>query len=199
MVEKISLIDGYYAVELAKEDFDPLFQAHVKQVFGANEFIETRRLLSEAETEATARLRTNLGTPFRLNYGIYNDSDEFVGWSFGFQDSAERFYMCNTGVLDGHRRQGLYRALLPRIIDRVAAEGFQILFSRHAMTNNAVIIPKLKAGFVITSFELHDRFGTLVQLSYYTNPARRAVMDYRCGQAALPDAVRQMLERAPDE
>lgn len=73
--------------------------------------------------------------------------------------------MTNTGILEEHRRRGLYTALLPVVLNQLRQKGFQIVFSRHTLTNNAVIIPKLKAGFVISGFEVDDRFGTLVQLS----------------------------------
>ena len=60
------------------------------------------------------------------------------------------------------------------------------------MTNNAVIIPKLKAGFVISGFEVSDRFGTLVQLSYYFNPLRRKMMDVRVGQRKPDEEIRKL-------
>jgi hypothetical protein len=56
-----------------------------------------------------------------------------------------------------------------------------------------VIIPKLKAGFVITSMELSDVFGLLVHLSYYTNSLRRKVLEFRTGEALPDDEVRRAL------
>jgi hypothetical protein len=70
---------------------------------------------------------------------------------------------------------------------QLAAGGFHIVYSRHAATHNQVLVPKLKAGFVITGVELSDVFGVLVHLSYFFNPIRRKVLDVRAGHAR-PDA-----------
>jgi len=43
---------------------------------------------------------------------------------------------------------------------------------------------------VISGFEVDDRYGTLVQLSYFFNPLRRKVIDVRVGQSAPDDEVR---------
>ena len=76
--------------------------------------------------------------------------------------------------------------MLFETLQRVKNLGFQELCSRHSVDNNAVIIPKLKAGFVITGVEISDMWGTLVNLSYYTNEKRRKVLSYRSG--AKPDS-----------
>ncbi|MCM2354294.1 MAG: hypothetical protein NDI63_11820 [Pseudobdellovibrio sp.] len=49
------------------------------------------------------------------------------------------------------------------------------------MTNNDVIIPKLKYGFKITGFELNKRFGTMVILSYFKNKTQNDILDFRSG------------------
>ena len=78
-------------------------------------------------------------------------------------------------------------ALLPRILGALQREGFQIVSSRHVATNNQILVPKLKAGFVMTGIEVSDVFGVVVHLSYFFNPLRRKVLDVRVGQAR-PDA-----------
>jgi hypothetical protein len=93
----------------------------------------------------------------------------------------------NTGILPQHQGQGIYSALLPRILDMLQHEGFQIVYSRHVATHNQVLVPKLKAGFVMTGIEVSDVFGVLVHLSYFFNPLRRKVLEVRVGQAR-PDA-----------
>ena len=135
---------------------------------------------------ATACLRERMGTRFRLNIGLYHHQ-EFIGWSFGIQENAEQYSMVNTGILPQHQGQGIYSALLPRLLGALQREGFQIVSSRHVATNNQVLVPKLKAGFVITGIEVSDVFGVLVHLSYFFNPLRRKVLDVRVGQAR-PDA-----------
>ena len=68
------------------------------------------------------------------------------------------------------------------MISKVTKLGFQEIYSKHTITNNAVIIPKLKAGFIISSMEVSDLFGTLVNLSYYPKALRKKILDYRVGQ-----------------
>jgi hypothetical protein len=72
-------------------------------------------------------------------------------------------------------------------------KGFQIVTSRHTATNNAVIIPKLKAGFVIIGLELDDRFGTLVKLAYYFSAGRRKLIDVRSGQTTPDEAIKKLM------
>ena len=150
------------------------------------------QLLSTAEMDAMKRLQKNMGNPFRINLGLFRE-DELVGWSYGWQEDRETYYMTNSAVLPEHRRKGLYTALLQETIQIAREEGFQILYSRHTATNNSVIIPKLKAGFVISSMEISDVFGTLILLRYYCNPKRRALMDFRSGEEPPTPEVLEML------
>jgi hypothetical protein len=67
----------------------------------------------------------------------------------------------------------------------LGADQFQIVYSRHVATNNQILIPKVKAGFVITGIEVLDVFGVMVHLSYFFNPLRRKVLDARVGKPDL--------------
>ena len=75
----------------------------------------------------------------------------------------------------------------------LSEKGFQKIYSRHMPNNNAVIIPKLKAGFVISSMELDDMFGVLVNLTYYTNKLRLKAFDYRTGNSRMSDELSKFL------
>jgi hypothetical protein len=175
MLEQESvLFDNYTFRILDDAEFDPLFRQY-------------RPLIT-----ATTRLRERMGLPFRLNIGLYHHQ-EFIGWSFGIQESAEKYYMVNTGIFPQHQGKGIYSALLTRILGMLQQEGFQIAYSRHKATNNQVLVPKLKAGFVITGIEVSEVFGVMVHLSYFFNPLRRKVLDVRIGQARPDVEVRQHL------
>src|SRR4051812_27592214 len=67
-------------------------------------------------------------------------------------------------------------ALMHEALRHAKAAGFQMVLSRHTTTNNSIIIPKLKAGFVITAMEVSDRFGTMVHLNYFFNKTRAKIM-----------------------
>ncbi len=188
----ITAIPGYSIREMEHEEFFPLFLKHRTEVFGGSFEFDTRAAMSDQERERSAALGARLGNPFRLQYAVYHGST-FVGWSFGWQDTAERFYMTNSAVLPAHRGKGIYSALVRKVIDRAGREGFQVIHSRHTATNNAVLIPKLKAGFVISGLEISPQFGTLVHLSYFFSATRRAMMDVRSGQTRLDDTLRTLM------
>lgn len=67
------------------------------------------------------------------------------------------------------------------MLKRVCQQGFMRIYSRHIITNNDILIAKLKAGFKITSFELSDHFGTIVHLTYFPQKIRNETLDFRSG------------------
>lgn len=113
--------------------------------------------------------------------------NQFVGWSWGFQENAETSYMCNSAIFKEHQRKGLYTHLMKAILSQTTDLGFQRIYSRHMSTNNPILIAKLKADFQITKFELSDSFGCMLHLTCFTNPLRRKVLDFRSGHIR-PDA-----------
>lgn len=180
-------IDEHYRIcSMNTEEFEPLYQKHTKEIFDDTQIFPLRDSLSESERIKLKSLRTNLGEPFVLRLGVFYH-DQFVGWHFGRQDSFTSFYMQNTGILPEHRRKGLYTHLVKKVLELASEMGFQSIWSRHNATNNAVIIPKLKQGFVITALEVSDIFGILIHLNYFPKEIRRKMMDYRVGQIK-PDA-----------
>jgi hypothetical protein len=152
-----------------------------------------REHISSMEKENLKVLGKNMGSPFKIRLGVFK-GDEFVGWSFGDQQSSDIYYMRNSAIRPEFRRQGLYSALLKANIELLTQKGFQKIYSRHTTTNNAVIIPKLAAGFIITSMELDDMFGSLVHLSYFTNPLRRKMMEFRTGNLRPDGELRAVLK-----
>lgn len=177
----------YIIRELAEEDFLPLFNLHKKSAFEGTHNYHSQDVLTENEHKRLKGLSEHGGTFYRLHLGVFDADNTFVGWSWGYQESSSTFYMVNSAVLDAHRRKGLYSALIGKYLDILSQKGFQLIYSRHCATNNAVIIPKLKAGFIISKMEIDDRFGVLIHLHFYTNKTRRKIMDYRSGQLK-PDA-----------
>jgi GNAT superfamily N-acetyltransferase len=177
---------------LETSEIEPLFRQHRPFVFGETFDFAVEQAYSEVEKAAIEALRARLGTPYRLNVAVYQGS-ELAGWSFGVQEGPARYYMINTGILPAHQGRGIYTALLPRILEILKDEGFQIIYSRHTATNSRVIVPKLKAGFVISGVEVSDVFGLLVHLSYFTNPLRRRMMDVRSGERIPDPELRKLL------
>jgi GNAT superfamily N-acetyltransferase len=102
--------------------------------------------------------------------------------------------MCNSAVLPIFRRKGIYSALLKKCLQVTREEGFQLIYSKHSATNNAVIIPKLKEGFIISKMELDDKFGVLIHLHYYMNSTRKKIMHYRSGQIKPDEEIKSIFK-----
>ncbi|EQC50193.1 acetyltransferase, GNAT family [Bacteriovorax sp. BSW11_IV] len=179
---------------LERDDFFKLYNEHRATVFENDHSYFLRDVLSQQEKDHIAELRKNLGNEYYLYIAAFDEKDNFVGWSWGFQENATTFYMCNSAVLPEYRRKGLYSKILDNAISTLKDKGFQVIYSRHCATNNSVIIPKLKAGFTISKMELDDIFGVLIHLIYYTNQTRRKIIDYRSGQLAPDDEVKKILK-----
>jgi len=184
--------DEYSIRELSAEQFEPPFARHVGAVFGGVHDYSLDDLLDDAERAQVERLGRRLGSPWTLRLGAFDHEDRFVGWTWGRQESRHAFYMINSGVLAEHRRRGVYTALIDRCVAAAFDQGFQLVYSRHCATNNAVIIPKLKAGFVISTMEIDDRHGVLVHLRRYANTDRHRIMDYRSGQRGPDERIRNL-------
>ncbi len=185
------LIPGYRYEKMSRAELSPYIEEHQTSVFAKTGHLDPLYALSSTEQTALDTLGERLANRYRLSYSIFQ-GDVFVGWHSGQQTLAGTFEMMRTGIVQEHRRRGLYTALLPIVLEQLKTDGFQVVVSRHNLTNNAVIIPKLKAGFVIRGFEVNDSFGTLVQLSYFFNPLRRKVFDVRVGQCGLDDETRNL-------
>ncbi len=74
--------------------------------------------------------------------------------------------MVNSGVLPDLRRRGIYSRLVGATIEYAATNDLSKIFSRHVPSNNPVIIPKLRLGFMVSGFEYSEVYGPLVHLTY---------------------------------
>lgn len=178
-----------YRYEFVSADvFKPIFKQHREVLFSHHHSIDADVFYSQDEIDKLDSLFHSLGRPNSLSLLVY-DGDTLVGWSVGNQTESDGFYMRNSAVFPQYRRQGVYSEMMRRMIERITAMGFQRIISRHHCSNNAVIIAKLKHGFMISGIEVTDIFGTLVQLTYYPNEKRRDVFAYRVGESSLlPEA-----------
>lgn len=194
MKNKTILSEGYEIRELADDEFMSHWREHAPKIFDDDsQIFRVFEFLSEEEKAKARALREFMGQPYQLRLGLFYKG-EFAGWSAGHQESSETYYMRNSAVLPAHRRKGLYTTLLNRTLKTLVEKGFQKIYSRHNATNNAVIIPKLKTGFSISSFELSDMFGVLVHLTYFPSPLRRKVMVYRAGDIKPDDEIRKCMK-----
>lgn len=179
---EIQLLDDYHLVGTEdREAFKSFLNDHFPTVFATHHRIFISDMLSEDEKAAVQHLRTQFGKPGELLAYVMHGT-EIIGWLLGGQADQETFYMMNTGILPAHQGKGIYTALLPKFLAYLQSLGYQKVSSRHIATHNAVIVPKLKAGFLITGMELNEQYGWLVHLTYYFNEARRAALMQRAGR-----------------
>ncbi|MFC6665076.1 hypothetical protein ACFP9V_06695 [Deinococcus radiopugnans] len=103
-----------------------------------------------------------------------------VGWQSSRQWDARTAYMVNTGLLPAHRGQGLYTRLLPPVLAALGARGYALVRSHHHATNNAVLVPKLRAGFRVQGLQVDDH-GVMAVLIFSFEGLYREYMDVRSG------------------
>ena len=111
---------------------------------------------------------------------LIEKNGEVAGWQYSRQWDSRTAYMVNTAFLPAHRGQGLYTRLLPVILHELQQHGFDVVRSHHHATNNAVIIPKLRAGFRIQGLQV-DEHGVMAILNYSFDPVYNDYMDTRSG------------------
>jgi GNAT superfamily N-acetyltransferase len=111
-------------------------------------------------------------------FGAYVD-EQLVGWSYGWFERPDTFYMANSGVLPSHRRLGVYSQLVGAIVEYAHSHGAGMVRSRHSVLNTPVIIAKLKLGFVIAGTNLSEHMGLQVQLVRHASMARADVSQSR--------------------
>lgn len=172
---KIARVDKF-----AEPQYMELFNKHM--LIG-HPILPWRSNLSLDQQEKQKQLKELLRDRFTLKLALL-ESDELVGWSYGWQDSVHDgdFYMASSLVLPDHRKNGLYTALVEKILELTAEHGFSAVRSRHICTNNPVLIAKLKIGFSIHGFEQDETMGTLVRMIFHHNELRKKAADFRAGK-----------------
>lgn len=165
---------------VSREEFIPVLTELRPKVFSENNDVDYSAYWSEEELAKNKELQSKFKTEVR-SYLFCKHEDKVVGWSFGFQKDGEEFYMVNSAVLPEYRKMGIYTNLLSMMLEKAKNDGFQVVSSIHHASNNAILIPKLKVGFKVVGMKMHVRFGTLLELHYYTNEKVAKVLDYRTG------------------
>ena len=138
------------------------------------DFGERSGLLTEVLADEANR-RPQVSGPeaqiLQLRIGAFID-DRLVAWSYSRGEDTQ-LHMVNSGVSPGLRRRGIYSRLVEATIAHADSHGFLRIISRHVPSNNAVIIPKLRLGFMVSGFEYSEVYGPLVRLTYLIGHKRR--------------------------
>ena len=140
-------------------------------------------LAAEAGTESSSRTFT----PGGYRIGAF-DGEELVGWSAGWIERGDVYYMANSGVVASHRRRGIYSSLLASVKEYAASNKLVAIRSQHSVVNNPVIIAKLRAGFHISGLSQSAQMGSLVELTLHLSEQRYALYRTRSLPYVPPDA-----------
>lgn len=101
------------------------------------------------------------------HFVIYNATDDPIGWSIGEQKESDTFIMQWTGILPEYQNRGIYSAFLRQLLAYLKAIGYARVTSNHFVNNRAVLVAKLKAGFIATGMTLDERWGAVLWLTRY--------------------------------
>lgn len=191
------LLDDYTLREVTAEEWYAVFSAHVEEVFpDEHKIVNLETLLDAPEREKLSTLQERLSNSFQF-YCLILDGEKPIGWHYGMQRGSIEYFMANTAVLPAYQNKGIYSALIKFIINRAAAEGFLYITSIHYCDNNAVLVPKLKTGFIIQSVGNliqtmlpEASYGLMVQLVYPLKDSYRQLFSHRVGQTALNESLR---------
>ncbi len=187
------LIGNYCVQQMQEQPFAEILQKFFQIAFPDIVEFPYRCLLNEEQITARERLRDQVRDKLCMRL-VVTLGEEIVGWSLGTQSSSETYRMANSAVLPDHRRKGIYSALLRYTLDRLRSEGFQTVTSHHHATNNAVLIAKLRAGFILTGMEVTDNYGTLVNTTYFFDERRRHALGVRVGAERPHGVVRSLMQ-----
>lgn len=148
--------------------------------FGVPSELLTEVLADESVRDPKASGREFL-FPEQFRVGAFVQ-DRMVGWSYSRGEGNE-VRMVNSGIYPEFRRKGIYSAMVRETISWAEERNFRRVFSRHVPGSNAVLIPKLRLGFLVSAFEYSEVYGPLVHLSYVIGTKRREL--YRSRSAPI--------------
>ena len=163
-----------YELRVVEKYAEPRFSALSREAFSFSPGLYLRDITEEPAEQRDARSQSMGG--WRLRVGVYVD-DALVGWSYGWQDHKDGFYMAQSAVLPEHRRRGLYRAMVDAIVAITRERGFFYVHSKHICTNRPILIAKMQAGFYITGMSMHPAWGVMALMEMpLTGPREEALL-----------------------
>jgi ribosomal protein S18 acetylase RimI-like enzyme len=152
---------------------EPAFSALTDAAFA--DYEPSQLLTDVAIAEAAARPASSSAVDDRaLRIGAFR-GDTLVGWTFALPEGTSLLCMINSGVAPAERRLGIYSELVRRVLEHARSLGYVAVLSRHAASNNAVIVAKLKLGFIVSGFEYSEVYGPLVRLTFLVGELRRSL------------------------
>lgn len=168
------------------EAFDEAdFKNLVNETLGpAHPFLMWRENLNDAQQAKLKALQERYKDDFQIRLAVLHKG-ELVGAHHSFQTSATDVMMAMSALRPEFRGRGIYTALAKKALALTKEAGFQSVTSKHQMTNNPILIAKLKLGFKIVGTEVHAVHGTLLNMVYHHNELMEKSLRFRAGELFL--------------
>lgn len=162
------------------------FQALADDTLSFHPFLRWEENLDEkakAKMDAIKARRTN---DYQLRLGVRHEG-QLIAASHSRQMSRTDLFMMVSMVRPEYRGSGIYTAICKRVLEHAKAEGFQSVSSKHMITNNPILIAKLKLGFKICGLEVNAVNGTTLNMTYNLNEQMADALRFRAGEIFLLD------------
>lgn len=175
------LVADVVATEVSVETYrEAVTPEHIAVVFPDFKNADRFQIPKERDERARPLWEPITGIHHRV-YVLLMRDETLVGWFQGGQTEGLTFYMQNSAVLPAFQRQGLYSAMLAGMLRYLRALGYEEVTSHHLPDNNAILVPKLKAGFLVDGIKVDQRHGWLLCLrkSLHSDRERATRRHYR--------------------
>lgn len=170
----IHLKQGLILKEASTEETQEIMKIHFKELF-ANRLSLPRETNLNIPTERLAHFNS-----FKKSFVLYKNEVP-VGWHIGHAQDEMTYYMQNSAIIKSEQGQNLYGEMLKGVMEILNDEGYQVLRSLHHPNNPAVLIPKLKLGFVISGTQFSENFRGLIEMKYFFNEGMKKSFDQSVG------------------
>ena len=90
------------------------------------DFVQSHQLAKVVASESAARTGaapSQVQSPFGL---AAFRNEVLVGWSQGYREGTNQFYMLNSGVATAERRKGIYSLLVNALLVHAESQGYSV-------------------------------------------------------------------------
>ena len=166
---------------VSSEVFTQIMNEYESLFYHESPKVNSDKFLTNGEKEILQKLNENFKIEYEMNLIIRTEMGEFVGWCNGCKSNRSTLTMHSSFVLPEYRRNGVYSRAIIETIHWAESKGFLTIESQHLVSNNNVIIPKLKSGFQINGIQVDDRFGLMVHLKLDLKQEIKEIHQVRIG------------------
>lgn len=158
-----TLPKGYVVHPSTKDEVYAFQKLTFDEIFGKRDATQYFRV--PEPRFAAAREMSNLYQKLHHEWFLFKTkAGEPVGWFMGEAEDFQTFYMRNTGILPEHQNQGIYTSFAAQLTKYIGEIGYERISSQHKVTNQKILISKLRMGFIICNLELTENWGPMVKL-----------------------------------